>query len=142
MTDLLASETDLGAVTLDVGDLDAVTLYYTEGIGLEVLAASGSSVRLGRAGRASVVLRHAPQLRHASDSAAGLFHTAVLFESNLITEPVQRIGRSPSPPASHSLSARAASSWLSNAVAVAKPTTRPRARPPGSGWSACRRLTR
>jgi catechol 2,3-dioxygenase len=81
MTDLLAAATDLGAVTLDVADLDAVTRYYAEGVGLDVLAASDAGIELGRAGRTSVVLRHAPGLRHAPSNAAGLFHTAVLFET-------------------------------------------------------------
>lgn len=70
----------MGAVTLDVGDLDAMTRYYTEGVGLEVLATGPGRTSVGRAGVVSLVLRHAADLRHASGSAAGLFHTAVLFD--------------------------------------------------------------
>ena len=81
MTDLLAAATDLGAVTLDVADLDAVTRFYADGVGLDVLVGAAGVVELGRAGRTSVVLRHAPALRHAPSGAAGLFHTAVLFET-------------------------------------------------------------
>ena len=36
---------------------------------------------LGRAGRPIVVLVHEPSLRHATPGSAGLFHTAILFES-------------------------------------------------------------
>jgi len=38
-------------------------------------------VSLGRGSRTLVVLRHEPALRHASAGSAGLFHTAILFET-------------------------------------------------------------
>lgn len=81
MTDLLAAGTAMGAVTLDVADLDAMTRYYVDGVGLDVLAAVADEVVVGRGAVPSLVLRHAPALRHASVSAAGLFHTAILFDS-------------------------------------------------------------
>ena len=71
----------MGAVTLLVGDLDAMTRYYRDVVTLEVLAAEGDTVTLGRAGRPIVVLRHEPALRHATPGSAGLFHTAILFET-------------------------------------------------------------
>lgn len=71
----------MGAVTLDVADLDAMTRYYTEGVGLDVIATAPGEVTVGRGSVASLVLRHASSLRHASRSAAGLYHTAVLFDS-------------------------------------------------------------
>lgn len=100
----LAADTTMGAVTLDVADLDLMTRYYGGTLGLDVLSAEGGVVVLGRAGRAAdgaagdagsasgaadsgraarplVVLRHAPALRHAGPSEAGLFHTAILFET-------------------------------------------------------------
>lgn len=80
MDDVLAPATTMGAVTLQVADLDAVTRYYAEGVGLPVLAAGRDSVVLGR-GAPAVVLQHAPALRHAPAGSAGLFHTAVLFDS-------------------------------------------------------------
>lgn len=79
MPDLLAADTDLGAVMLRVADLDGMTAYYAEGVGLDVLASGPASVVLGREERAVVELRHAPELRHAAVGAAGLFHTAVVF---------------------------------------------------------------
>jgi catechol 2,3-dioxygenase len=81
MTDVLAPATAMGAVTLDVADLDGMTRYYTEGVGLEVLASAPGEVGVGRGGVPSLVLRHSAILRHAPRTAAGLFHTAVLFDS-------------------------------------------------------------
>lgn len=105
----LAADTAMGAVTLDVADLDVMTRYYGATLGLDVLSSQGSVVVLGRAARggdaatggatgsagaasmspvtdtaintAIVVLRHSPELRHAGPSEAGLFHTAILFET-------------------------------------------------------------
>ncbi|WP_199692367.1 VOC family protein [Microbacterium telephonicum] len=71
----------MGAVTLLVGDLDAQTAFYRDVVTLQVLAADGDTVTLGRAGRALVILRHEPSLRHAASGSAGLFHTAILFET-------------------------------------------------------------
>jgi catechol 2,3-dioxygenase len=81
MADRLADATAMGAVTLDVADLDGLVRYYGEGVGLDVLAVTTDTVTLGRGGVASVVLRSAPALRHAPSGGAGLFHTAVLFET-------------------------------------------------------------
>ncbi|PZQ87482.1 MAG: glyoxalase [Leifsonia xyli] len=73
----------MGAVTLNVADLDAMTAYYRDAIGLDVLDASGPRVSLGRAetGRPVVILVHTPELRHAGPREAGLFHTAILFDT-------------------------------------------------------------
>ncbi|WP_345801112.1 VOC family protein [Microbacterium sp. AZCO] len=79
--DRLAPDTSMGAVTLLVGDLDGMTRYYRDAVTLQVLSAQGDTVTLGRAGRAAVVLRHEPALRHAAPGSAGLFHTAILFET-------------------------------------------------------------
>lgn len=79
--DRIAKDTAMGAVTLLVGDLDAMTRYYRDVVTLEVLAAEGPTVTLGRAGRPIVVLRAEPTLRHAARGSAGLYHTAILFET-------------------------------------------------------------
>lgn len=79
--DKLAADTAMGAVTLLVGDLDAMTRYYRDVVTLKVLGADEDTVTLGRAGRAIVVLRHDPVLRHAAPGSAGLFHTAILFDT-------------------------------------------------------------
>ncbi|MBA4248619.1 MAG: glyoxalase [Microbacterium sp.] len=77
----------MGAVTLDVADLDGMTAYYRDAVGLSVLDATGPVVTLGRAGDLGtasvplVILRHSPELKHAGPREAGLFHTAILFET-------------------------------------------------------------
>ncbi len=98
----LAADTSMGPVTLDVADLDAMTAYYRDAVGLSVLDATGPVVTLGHAGRDAggaagdagaasgdlaapaqpiVILRHSPTLKHAGPREAGLFHTAILFET-------------------------------------------------------------
>jgi catechol 2,3-dioxygenase len=79
--DLLAPDTTMGAVTLRVADLDGMVAYYRDAVTLDVLSQDGSVAVLGRGGAAAVILQHAPELRHAGPRAAGLFHTAILFES-------------------------------------------------------------
>lgn len=79
--ELLAAGTVMGSVTLRVADLDAMTAYYRDAVTLTVLAQhSGHSV-LGRGGTPIVILEHAPDLVHAGQRQAGLFHTAILFET-------------------------------------------------------------
>ena len=77
----LADDTEMGAVTLKVADLDNMIKYYTQALPLRVIAQEGSSAIIGRGNRPLVILEHAPELQHASRHAAGLFHTAILFES-------------------------------------------------------------
>jgi catechol 2,3-dioxygenase len=77
----LAADTAMGAVTLNVADLDAMTVYYRDGVGLDVLSADGNRVALGRPGRDVVILVQTPELRHAAPHEAGLFHTAILFDT-------------------------------------------------------------
>ncbi|MET0806220.1 MAG: VOC family protein [Lacisediminihabitans sp.] len=79
--DQLAADTAMGAVTLLVADLDAMTAYYRDAVALQVLSQTVDTVTLGRGTTPLVILRHAPELVHASPRAAGLFHTAILFES-------------------------------------------------------------
>ena len=78
---LLAADTGMGAVTLRVGDLDGMIRYYRDGVTLELLSHDGPIAMLGRGTTPLLILEHAPELKHASPSSAGLFHTAVLFDS-------------------------------------------------------------
>jgi catechol 2,3-dioxygenase len=80
-SNLLAADTGMGAVTLRVADLDAMIAYYRDGVTLQVLSHDGPFAVLGRGTTPVVILQHAPELRHASPRDAGLFHTAVLFDS-------------------------------------------------------------
>lgn len=81
MTDTLAADTAMGAVTLRVRDLDAMTAYYRDGVALDVLSTAGDRATLGRGGTPIVILEHAPELRHAPRGEAGLFHTAIVYDS-------------------------------------------------------------
>ncbi|WP_166314507.1 VOC family protein [Microbacterium excoecariae] len=80
--DLLAADTTMGPVTLRVADLDAMIGYYTRAVPLELLRHEGAAAVLGRGSVPTVILEHAPELRHASPRDAGLFHTAILFDSD------------------------------------------------------------
>lgn len=79
--DLLAADTSMGAVTLLVADLDAMAAYYRDAVALTVLLATADTVTLGRGTTPLIILRATPELRHASPRDAGLFHTAILFDS-------------------------------------------------------------
>jgi catechol 2,3-dioxygenase len=79
--DILAADTAMGAVTLKVANLDRMIGYYQHGVGLSLLAQEGDSAILGRPGKPSLILELAPELKHASQNAAGLFHTAFLFDT-------------------------------------------------------------
>jgi catechol 2,3-dioxygenase len=78
--DVISAGTSIGAVTLKVADLDAMTAFYRDGIGLSVLAQAGERTILG-SGEPLVVLEHSPLRKHAPEGAAGLFHTALLFQT-------------------------------------------------------------
>lgn len=79
--DLLAADTSMGPVTLLVGNLDAQTAYYRDAVALSVLRATADTVTLGRGTTPLIILKHAPELVHASPRDAGLFHTAILFDT-------------------------------------------------------------
>ena len=78
---LLAADTSMGAVTLRVADLDSMTTYYRDAVALEVLSADGDTAVLGRGTTPVMILVSAPELKNASPRDAGLFHTAILFET-------------------------------------------------------------
>ncbi|MCU1411551.1 MAG: hypothetical protein JWR04_2258 [Rhodoglobus sp.] len=81
MSEKLAADTAMGPVTLRVGNFDAMTAYYRDAVALQVLTAAADTVTLGRGTTAVMILEHAPELKHASPRDAGLFHTAILFET-------------------------------------------------------------
>jgi len=81
VTDKLAADTAMGPVTLRVADLDRMIRYYTRSVPLQVLSHDGPRAVIGRGTTPVLVLEHAPELRHAGPGQAGLFHTAILFDS-------------------------------------------------------------
>ncbi|MEF2977026.1 VOC family protein [Subtercola sp. YIM 133946] len=80
-SDLLAADTQMGAVTLRVGDLDAMIRYYRDAVTLDLLSQHGDVAVLGRGSTPVMILQHAPELKHAAPRSAGLYHTAILFDS-------------------------------------------------------------
>jgi catechol 2,3-dioxygenase len=79
--DVLAADTAMGPVTLLVADLDAMTEYYRDSVALRVLGSEGGRVTLGRGMTPVIVLEHSPALKQAGPHDAGLYHTAILFET-------------------------------------------------------------
>ena len=79
--ELLPASSDMGAVTLWVADLDVMLKYYRDVIGLKVLSDTGNQITLGHENRKILLLEHKAGLKHASPSDAGLFHTAILFQT-------------------------------------------------------------
>lgn len=69
----------VGAVTLIVRGLDALTRFYADIVGLAVVSAAGDTVRLGTGDTTLLVLRHEPDARPWEPREAGLFHTAFLL---------------------------------------------------------------
>lgn len=82
MTDLFTIDgrTGVGAVTLAVADLPAMTTYYQAIIGLELLAKGPGQAMLGLGDDVMVRLAHRPNGRQHK-RAAGLFHLAILLPS-------------------------------------------------------------
>jgi len=79
--DLLGDRTDVGAVTLHAGDLTGLAAYYRDALGLVTLAEGDGSTVLGRGATPVLVLQHTPGLPAPRRTEAGLFHTAILFET-------------------------------------------------------------
>ncbi|MCU1534096.1 MAG: hypothetical protein JWR53_577, partial [Glaciihabitans sp.] len=79
--DQLAADTAMGPVTLLVADLDAETRFYRDAVALQVLTESNGTVTLGRGASAVMNLEHSTELKHAAPHEAGLFHTAILFDT-------------------------------------------------------------
>ncbi|MDJ0377237.1 VOC family protein [Cryobacterium sp. PH31-L1] len=71
----------MGAVTLRVGNLDAMIAYYRDIVTLERQSHDGPVAVLGRGQTPLVLLQHAPELKAAEARSAGLYHTAILFDT-------------------------------------------------------------
>ncbi len=72
--------TRLGAVRLNVSDIDAMTRFYESAIGLRTLERDGETVRLGapRAAEPVVELAARPDAPRRPPRTTGLFHLAIL----------------------------------------------------------------
>lgn len=79
--DKLAATTHMNAVQLKVGDMKVLSEYYQQALGLAVLDETAEGTRLGRGTQELVNLQNAPGLQLPSRNEAGLFHTALLFDT-------------------------------------------------------------
>ena len=77
----LPDKLSMGPVTLRVKNLDLMTSYYRDGVGLDLISQVSDSAILGRVNEPSLILEHSPSLKYASENQAGLFHTAFLFDT-------------------------------------------------------------
>jgi catechol 2,3-dioxygenase len=71
----------MGAVTLRVGNLDRMIAYYRDAVTLSLLSQDGPVAVMGRGTTPIVILQHAPELAAPEPRSSGLFHTAILFET-------------------------------------------------------------
>ncbi len=76
-----ASRTPLhiGAVGLIARDLDLLTNYYRDLLGLTVLEKTGRLARLGTGSTALIEIEHRPDAKPDDQAQAGLYHTAFLM---------------------------------------------------------------
>ncbi|WP_062525285.1 VOC family protein [Demequina rhizosphaerae] len=79
--DRIAADTRMGPVELRVDDLGTMLAYYRDVLALEQIRVDGDRHVLGRGGVATVVLTPTRGLPRFDRRGAGLFHTAVLFDS-------------------------------------------------------------
>lgn len=81
----LGAGTSMGTVDLLVRDLERVTAYYHDGVGLDVLEQRGETVTLGCRGNPRNIevirLTRDARLPGFHRGGAGLFHTAILFDT-------------------------------------------------------------
>lgn len=79
--DQLSADLAMGTVMLKVGDMKTMSGYYQKALGLEVLSESAGGVGLGRQGLELVHLSEGKGLNLPARGEAGLFHTALLFDT-------------------------------------------------------------
>jgi catechol 2,3-dioxygenase len=77
--DMSAAPMHIGKVTLKVRDLDAVSSFYRDVLGLTVMAKDDHTATLGSGHTPLVVLEADPALSPVDRRQAGLFHTAFLM---------------------------------------------------------------
>lgn len=75
----LSTPVHVEAAALKVRDLDAMSTYYQQVLGLVVLSRDGDRVTLGAGGTALLHLERRPGAALEAPSAAGLFHIAYLM---------------------------------------------------------------
>ena len=79
--DQLSADLAMGTVMLKVGDMKKMSGYYQKALGLEVLSEGPAGTGLGRRGLELVHLSDGKGLDLPARGEAGLFHTALLFDT-------------------------------------------------------------
>lgn len=91
-SDGLPPTTELGRFALRVGDLESMTEFYRDVVGLETLGGEDGHRTLGADGEPIVVLSMAPDERPRTADAAGLYHAAVRVpDRNALGEALVRV---------------------------------------------------
>lgn len=92
---VLTAHLEMGVTELSVRDLAEQQTFYEELVGLQVLSKSASIVTLGHDQRPVIRLIQESSLSSASLGSAGLYHTAILFESRTaLAQALERIAQS------------------------------------------------
>ena len=79
--DKLSAELQMNAVQLKVGSMKVMSEYYQKALGLEIQDETAGGTRLGRGAQTLVNLIPSPGLQQPARGEAGLFHTALLFDT-------------------------------------------------------------
>jgi len=79
--DKLSAELQMNAVQLKVGNMKVMSEYYQKALGLELQDENAGGTRLGRGARTLVNLTPSPGLQQPARGEAGLFRTALLFDT-------------------------------------------------------------
>jgi catechol 2,3-dioxygenase len=82
-TSSLPDATDLGAITISVGDLERSLAFYRDVIGFSVIERGAEGARLGVEGETLLILEAIPGAPPAPGRATGLYHFAILTPSRL-----------------------------------------------------------
>lgn len=80
-SDILTKSLKLAPSELFVADLQSMTAYYKDIVGLSVIESTKNSVTLGQNQSQVIKLVSKPKLAFAPQHSAGLFHNAVVFDS-------------------------------------------------------------
>ncbi len=77
----LTSHLEMGATELYVQDLETMTTFYEDFVGLQRIGGQEGSVVLGSQERSILRLISSPERQPAPPGSAGLYHTAIVFSS-------------------------------------------------------------
>ena len=89
---VLADELEMGVAMLNVKNLEIMTQYYRDRVGLEELEKSEGEVILGYKNRPIITLKHTPDFPPPGMTSAGLYHSAIVFNSRgELARTIQRV---------------------------------------------------